>query len=77
MPAVTTAKQQAITNSITRGNPRDDLKSAAGEIFNNTRQILQLVACGNDHRAFARSTLAPLVKPGTAVYDELKHAIFG
>jgi hypothetical protein len=77
LPAVIAAKKLAIANSIARGNPRDDLKSAAGDIFNSTRQILHLVGCGNDHRAFARSTLAPLVRPGTATYDELKHAIFG
>jgi predicted ATPase len=77
LPTVLAAKQTAIANSVARGNPPDDLKSAAGEIFNGTRQILQLVGRGNDHRTFARSTLAPLVRSGTPVYDELKHAIFG
>jgi len=76
LPAVIAAKKTAITKSIARGNPPDDLKSAAGDIFNSTRQILHLVGCGNDCRAFARSTLAPLIKPGTNVYDELERVIF-
>jgi len=77
VPNVLAAAEQAITASINRGNPPDDLKSAAGDIFNATRRILQLVGRGNDARAFARSTLAPLVAPGTFVYHELKRAIFG
>jgi hypothetical protein len=48
------AKETAIGNGAARGNLPDDLKSAAGEIFNSTRQILQLVCCGNDFRAFPR-----------------------
>jgi AAA domain, putative AbiEii toxin, Type IV TA system len=76
LPAVLAAKQAAITASIARGNPPDDLKSAAGEIFNSTRQILQIVGGGNDQRAFARSTLAPLVLPGTNTYNELRRVIF-
>jgi hypothetical protein len=75
-PAVAAAKQAAIASSIARGNAPDELKSAAGEIYNAVRQILGLVGRGNDHRAFARSTLAPLVTPGTTVYNELKRDIF-
>jgi predicted ATPase len=77
LPALIAAKNSAITKSIERGNPKDDLKKASGDIFDSTRRILQLVGRGNDPRAFARATLAPLIKPRTAVYDELKQAIFG
>jgi predicted ATPase len=77
LPAVIAAKKSAIASSIGRGNPIDDLKKASGDIFNDTRQILKLVGRGNGPRAFARATLAPLTKPGMAVYDELKQAIFG
>jgi hypothetical protein len=62
---VIAAKAEAIKNSVARGNPADDIKSAAGEIYNDIKRILRLTARGNDHRSFARSTLAPLVKPGT------------
>jgi predicted ATPase len=76
VPTVLAAKQAAVAASIARGNPRDDLKSAAGEIFNSTRRILQIVGGGNDQMAFARSTLAALIKPGMNTYDELRRAIF-
>lgn len=76
LPALLAAKQNALTASVNRGNPPDDMKSAAGEFYNSVRQILQLVARGNDYRAFARSTLAPLITPQTAVYQELRQAIF-
>ena len=77
LPALLTAKQQCLNASHTRGNAADDMKSAAGEFYNNIRQILHLVGQGNDYRAFARSTLAALIKPGMAVYNELRQAIFG
>ena len=77
LPAVLAAKQAAITASVTtRGNPPDDLKSAAGEIFNGARRILQLMGAGNDQMAFARFTLAPLITPGMNAYSELRRAIF-
>jgi predicted ATPase len=77
VPQVLAAKQQALANSVARGNPSDDFKSASGEIYNGVKRILGLIGRGNDARAFARATLAPLVRPGTAVYQELKTAIFG
>jgi predicted ATPase len=77
LPALLNAKQQALAASATRGNPIDDMKSAAGEFYNDARKLLQLVGRGNDYRAFARSHLAPLIRPGTSVYEELKQAIFG
>jgi hypothetical protein len=70
-------KQQAIEKSIQRQHAPDDVKSAAGEIYNKAKRRLGLTGVGNDQMAFARSTLAPLVKPGTATYAELKKDIFG
>jgi len=75
--AVLAAKRKAIADSVGRGNPQDDIKKAAGTIYVETKRILGLRQVGNDHMAFARNTLAPLFKPGTAVYDALKHDIFG
>ena len=54
----------------------DDLKPAAGQIFNSCRQILGLTQRGNNAAEFARETLSPLIKPGMAVYDELRRDIF-
>jgi hypothetical protein len=75
--ALIAEKQKAIADSIGRGNPTDDVKSAAGEIYAKAKVRLGLTAVGNDQRAFARSTLAPLIKPGMPVYEELRTTIFG
>jgi hypothetical protein len=70
-------KQQTIASSVDRGNPQDDIKSAAGEIYIRTKRRLALRACGNDQMAFARSTLAPLIRPDMRIYAELKRDVFG
>lgn len=74
--AVIQEKEDARQASIQRGHPRDDLKSAAGEIYVRAKKRLGLVGCGNDASAFQRDTLAKLVKPGMQVYKELRQAIF-
>ena len=51
--------------------PPDNLKSASGEIYAKCKKILSLTQCGNTIGAFMRDTLAPLVKPGMSVYEEL------
>jgi len=76
-PAAKAARAAALLASVNRNNPADDLKSAAGDIYNFVKTHLGLTGCGNDQQAFSRSTLAPLVKPGMNVYDELKADIFG
>ena len=68
-------KQQAITNSIGRGNPADDLKSAAGEIYTELKKLLGLQRCGNNTDAFMRDTLAPLVVPPMPTYQSMKAGI--
>ena len=55
----------------------DDLKPASGEICVACRKTLGLANPGEDTRDFMRDTLAPLIKPETKVYDELKRDIFG
>ena len=57
-------------------DPPDDLKPASGELYIMCKRILVLTQCGNDTKAFMRDTLAPLIEPGMAVYEELKHDIF-
>lgn len=76
-PKLIAEKEKAIEESAARGNARDDVKSAAGEIYNKAKSILGLTGVGNDQMAFARNTLAPLLKPEMVVYAELKKAIFG
>ena len=76
-PVVLDAKKKAIANSLQRSNSPDDVKSAAGEIYTETKRILALTQVGNDQMAFARNTLAPLMKPGMVVYEQLKADVFG
>lgn len=76
-PAVIAAKQKAVATTVAQGKPNDDIKSAAGIIYTDTKRILRLVQVGDNQMAFARNTLAPLIKPGMAVYAELKLDIFG
>ena len=64
-------KQQALTDGAQKGKLADDIKAASGRLYNKCKQALGLPQCGNDAEAFARLTLAPLVKPGTSVYQEL------
>ena len=70
------AQKQSVLATMTDG-PQDDLKPASGHIYLACKKTLGLTQCGNDAKTFMRDTLAPLVKPGLKVYDELKHDIFG
>ena len=69
-------KQDALARAVARDNPLDDVKSASGEIYTNAKKLLGLTQCGNDPNAFAISTLAPLIIPGTAIYSRLRADIF-
>lgn len=71
-----TEKNKKIENSVTRGNPSDDIKSASGDIYISLKGILGLKQCGNDAHAFLRDTMAPLVTEDTEVYKELEKIIF-
>ncbi len=71
------AKESRIQESISRGNPPDDIKSAGGDIYNDLKRILGLTRCGNNAISFLRDTMAPLVTEDTQVYKELKREIFG
>ena len=70
------AKYQALEEVVKSGYPSDDLKRAAGRIYNDAKRLLSLQQKGNDAVAFARHTLAKLIKPGMNVYAELKRDIF-
>ena len=72
---VSKIKAAAIAASVTRGNARDDIKSAAGEIYTEVKKLLALVQCGNDTASFMRDTLAPLVDTSMVCYSELKDTV--
>lgn len=70
-------KTHAVENSVARGNPPDDLKSAAGEIYVGLKRLLALQRCGNNTDTFMRDTLAPLVDAPMPTYQALTAAIMG
>jgi hypothetical protein len=74
-PALQAARAKALADAASRNFPVDDIKAASRDIYLFAKQHLRLTGCGNDPAAFARNVLAPLVKPGTAVYEELREDI--
>lgn len=68
-------KSHAIQSSVSRGNPSDDIKSAAGEIYNGLKILLNLTQFGNYTDAFIRDSLAPLITPDMRIYKELEQEI--
>lgn len=68
-------KNGAIAQSVARGNPKDDLKSASGEIYTKIKILLGLTKSGNSADSFIRDTLAPLVSSDMKVYKELESQI--
>ena len=76
-PAVETARTSALASAVARGRPTDDMKAASPQLYVDIKRILGLTGVGNDATSFARNVLAPLVKPGSAIYEQLKKDIFG
>jgi hypothetical protein len=71
------AKEIAIQNSIAKGKPSDDIKSASGEIYLCLKKILDITQGGNNTYSFLRDTITPLITEDTRVYAQLEHDIFG
>ncbi|TET71561.1 MAG: ATP-binding cassette domain-containing protein [Candidatus Aminicenantes bacterium] len=69
-------KNDKIQESISRGNPPDDIKSAAGNIYVEIKKILNLTQCGNTLDAFMRDTLVPLITEETNIFQKLEKDIF-
>jgi hypothetical protein len=69
-------KAESLARAQANGAPVDDIKAAAGFAYTAIKNRLALLGMGNDTRAFERQTLAPLVRPGMGVYEELKTNIF-
>jgi predicted ATPase len=65
-------KSIALQASVARGNPNDDLKSASGDFFTQFKQELGLTRVGNKSDAFLKDTLAPVIKPGMQVFEEIE-----
>lgn len=67
-------KKQLLSRS---SGPPDDIKVVSGKLYNATKHLLSLTACGNTVEAFKRDTLAPLVHGHMRVFKELEAEIFG
>lgn len=70
-------KKDAIDGLIRRSKPKDDIKSASSDIYRSIKKHLNLTGVGNDSTYFMQATLAPLIKPEMAIYQQLKADIFG
>lgn len=70
-------KAAALSKSIDRGSPTDDLKSAAGFFIIEIKKALGLKQCGNDTVSFLRDTMAPLITQETKTYKLLRKDILG
>ncbi|NOV99393.1 AAA family ATPase [Isoptericola chiayiensis] len=66
-----------MSDSIAKGNDRDDFKKIAGLFYTDIRRDLGISGGGSNWNAFATGTLASLLQPGMGVYSELKQSIFG
>jgi predicted ATP-dependent endonuclease of OLD family len=76
IPDLLLAKVTELKDVVIRGFPEDDLKKAAGKIYNEAKRILSLRQMGNDNNSFSKQTLAPLLVPTMTVYQELRADIF-
>jgi hypothetical protein len=71
------ALEDSLKASVQRGNPADDIRSAAGETYNGIRATLGLRQTGGDARAFERDVLADLLTSEMTVYSELHKCVLG
>jgi predicted ATPase len=69
-------KHDFLAASAASGNPPDDVKRVAGQLYVEIVRALQLRQQGNTPEALALARLAPLITPDTGVYKELERAIF-
>ena len=74
---VLAAKAAAMAGLAARAKAPDDVKAASPNIVAQTRLILRLVGAGHSPEAFMRDTMAHLVTPGTATYEQLRRDVFG
>lgn len=69
-------KNQALKDSISRGNSPDDYKSAANDICTKGKKLLGITGCGNTGDIIMRDTLSKLITPDMKVYQDLEKDIF-
>ncbi|WIG58319.1 MAG: hypothetical protein OJF49_001064 [Ktedonobacterales bacterium] len=75
--ALVAEKQRLLGDGMLAGRPADDVKAVVGPLRQFIRRELALTQSGNTPHAFLSDTMAPLITPDTATYQELEQAIFG
>lgn len=75
-PQLLQAKIDALANSVANGGMPDDLKRAAGDIYNAAKRLFPDSKLGSDNRAFMKGCCAPLVREVNNLYRELRRDIF-
>ena len=70
-----TAKQEALNKHNLK--PYDNLKAIVQTVHGAAQRALKSVRLGNSKESFMMDILAPLIKPGMAVYEQLHEDIFG
>lgn len=69
-------KEQALADSINRGNAADDYKSAANDICTKGKKLLGITGCGNTGDMIMRDSLSKLITSDMTIYKELERDIF-
>jgi hypothetical protein len=76
VPELLQAKVDALANSVANGGMPDDLKRAAGDIYNAAKRLFPDRKLGSNNRAFMKGCCAPLVPQIEVVYRELRRDVF-
>lgn len=76
-PTLLESKATALAASVAAGGPADDLKRIAGDVYNHAKRLFPTRKLGSDSRAFMKGICAPLVRPGSQLYETLRDDIFG
>jgi hypothetical protein len=76
VPELLQAKVDALANSVANGGMPDDLKRAAGDIYNAAKRLFPDRKLGSNNRAFMKGCCAPLVPQIEVLYRELRRDIF-
>ncbi len=70
-------KVKLIEDSSKRGNPLDDIKKIAANLYQQIKKDLNIENLGSTNSAFEIAVLSKYIKPDMMVYKELQRIIFG
>lgn len=70
-------RRERLGESIDRGNPDDDLKSAGNAICTDLKKLFQLTRCGNNGESIMKDSISKIISEDMDVFKELENDIFG